>query len=100
MTTANAAERSASPQEGLLARHPLISFFVMAYAFSWLMFLPGVLAYYGALKNVSPSIISSLGIAGLLRPILSGFIMTAVTEGRAGVRHWLHRIVRWRVGIR
>jgi uncharacterized protein len=30
---------------------------------------------------------------------LSGFIMTAVTEGREGIGRWLRRIVRWRVGF-
>ena len=41
-----------------------------------------------------------LGIAGLLGPSLSGFIMTAVTEGRAGIRRLLRRILLWRVGLR
>jgi membrane protease YdiL (CAAX protease family) len=63
------------------------------------MFLPAVLTYYGIL-NISPSIFGLLGIAGLLGPILSGFIMTAVTEGRAGTRRWLRRIMLWRVGLR
>ena len=35
MTVNNTQVQSASPQAGLLARHPLISFFVMAFAFSW-----------------------------------------------------------------
>jgi hypothetical protein len=40
-----------------------------------------------------------LGVTGLLGPILSGFIMTAATEGREGIGRWLRRIVRWRVGF-
>jgi uncharacterized protein len=62
------------------------------------MFLPGVLTYFGVL-NVSPSIIGLMGIAGLLGPSLSGFIMTAVTEGGEGIRRLLRRIVLWRVGL-
>jgi membrane protease YdiL (CAAX protease family) len=62
------------------------------------MFLPGVLTYHGVL-NLSDSVVGVLGIAGLLGPILSGFIMTAFTEGGAGIRRWLRRIVRWRVGF-
>ena len=42
----------------------------------------------------------SLAIGGLLGPILSGFIMTAVTEGRPGIACLLRRMVCWRVGIR
>jgi uncharacterized protein len=89
----------ASPQGGLLARHPLVFYFLIAFAFSWLMFLPAVFTYYGAL-NLSDSVAGVLGIAGLLGPVWSGFVMTAVTEGGAGIRRWLRRIVRWRVGFR
>jgi len=62
------------------------------------MFLPAVLTYFGVL-NLSDSLVGVLGVTGLLGPILSGFIMTAVTEGREGIRRWLRRIVRWRVGF-
>jgi membrane protease YdiL (CAAX protease family) len=82
----------------LLARHPLVSYFLIAFTFSWLMFLPGLLTYYGVLI-LSPSVIGLSAIAGLLGPILSGFTMTAVTEGRPGVRCLLRRAVRWRVGL-
>src|SRR5215204_362202 len=87
-----------STPHGLLARHPLISYFIITFAFSWLMFLPGVLTYYGVL-SVAPSLIGVLGIVGLLGPVLSGFVMTALTEGVAGVGDLLRRIVLWRVGI-
>src|ERR687893_617142 len=88
-----------SAPQGVLARHPLISYFIITFAFSWLMFLPGVLTYYGLL-SVAPSLIGVLGIVGLLGPLLSGFFMTALTEGAAGVGDLLRRIVLWRVGIR
>jgi membrane protease YdiL (CAAX protease family) len=83
----------------LLARHPLVSYFFFAFGFSWLLFLPGPLTYYGLL-HVSPYVMRLLAIAGLLGPLLSGFIMTVVTEGEAGINHLIRRIVRWRVGFR
>ena len=98
MTVDGDSVRPVSPRGGLLARHPLVFYFLITFIFSWLAFLPGVLTYYGVL-NVSDSVVGVLGIAGLLGPILSGFIMTAVTEGGAGIRRWLRRIVRWRVGF-
>jgi membrane protease YdiL (CAAX protease family) len=99
MSTADSASQSVtSPQEGLLARHPLTFYFLIAFAFSWLIFLPIVLTYFGVL-NLSDSLVGVLGISGLLGPILSGFIMTALTEGREGIARWLRRIVRWRVGF-
>jgi membrane protease YdiL (CAAX protease family) len=99
MSVDNASIQSASSQRSVLARYPLVFYFLIAFSFSWLMFLPGVLTYYGVL-NISDSLVSVLGITGLLGPILSGFVMTAVTEGRAGMRRWLRRIVLWRVGLR
>src|SRR5215217_980914 len=100
MSTADSASQPApSPQGGLLARHPLVFYFLVAFSFSWLMFLPGVLTYFGVL-NLSDPVVSVLGITGLLGPILSGFIMTALTDGREGIGRWLRRMVRWRVGFR
>jgi uncharacterized protein len=82
----------------VLARHPLVSYFLIAFVFSWLVFLLGPLTYYGVL-GLSPQLVGYLAIAGLLGPVLSGFIMSAATEGRAGVVDLLRRMVLWRVGI-
>ena len=99
----------AAPRRGikaLLARHPLVFFFVMAYAFSCIVWSPWVLGEDGA--NVLPPALSvpssaaRLLVAGgiLAGPTLSAFIMTATTEGREGVRRLLGRLVLWRVGFR
>jgi membrane protease YdiL (CAAX protease family) len=99
----------AAPRRGikaLLTRYPLVSFFVMAYAFSWIVWVPWVLGEDGA--NVLPPALSvpssaaRLLLAGgiLAGPTLSAFIMTATTEGREGVRRLLGRLVLWRVGFR
>jgi membrane protease YdiL (CAAX protease family) len=108
MATA-ATVQPAAPQRGLkalLARHPLVSFFVMAYAFSWIVWAPWVLGQDGA-KLLPPALSVVLPTAGYLLaagilagPTLAAFIMTATTEGRAGVRRLLGRLVLWRVGIR
>ena len=47
MSVGNASARSASPRTSLLARHPLISFFVMAYVFTWIVWSPWVLSEEG-----------------------------------------------------
>lgn len=82
MTTDDASIHSPSSQGSLLTRHPLLFYFLIAFAFSWLMFLPSELTYFGLL-NLSPSVVGLLSIVGLLGPVFSGFIMTSVTEGRA-----------------
>ncbi len=50
MSVANAPEQPATPHESLLARHPLIFYFFITFAFSWLLFLPILLTYYGVLN--------------------------------------------------
>ena len=100
---AQATPPPASGRGGLLARHPLTSFFVLAYALSWLGWSPWYLsqAGVGLLPYDGDSISLYVNIAALvLGPTLSAFIMTAATEGREGVRRLLGRIVLWRVGFR
>jgi membrane protease YdiL (CAAX protease family) len=99
-----AAERSGPAREGLLARHPLVSFFIIVYAATWLVQLPlvslsetgvGLLPFSSPLPPVA-----AIGIGVFLGPFLTAFIMTGVTEGRAGIGRLLRRIVLWRVGLR
>jgi uncharacterized protein len=103
VTSDDASVQPASSQGGLLARHPLISFFVMAFAFSWLVWSPWVLSEEGAgllsfkLSDAASGLLNAAAI--LLGPTLSGFIMAGITEGRAGIRRLLRRIVLWRVGF-
>src|SRR5919199_2723075 len=105
MTIDDASRQAASAQGSLLVRYPLTSFFVMAFAFSWIVWSPWVLSEDGAglLPFQLPDwtigfLLLPAGI--LLGPTLSGFIMTGITEGREGVRRLLRRIVLWRVGFR
>ena len=102
MTTAPTEPTSA--RQGLLASHPLVAFFVMAYAFSWIVWSPWVLGEDGAGLlpiNISQTASGYLNATAILAgPTLSAFIMTATTEGRAGVRRLLGRLVLWRVGLR
>src|SRR5919112_1273044 len=105
MSVSNTSARTAPPQRSLLARHPLISFFVMAFAFSWIVWSPWVLSEdgVGLLPFQLPGWIIGFVLvpaAILLGPCLSGFIMTGVTEGREGIRRLLHRMVLWRVWVR
>jgi membrane protease YdiL (CAAX protease family) len=105
--TIAAPVQPAAPQRGLkalLARHPLVSFFVMAFAFSWIVWSPWVLSEDGLgllpykLGDAASGLLNAAAI--LLGPTVSAFIMTATTEGRAGIRRLLRRIVLWRVGLR
>lgn len=69
-----------------MRKHPLVAFFVLAYLLTWWIY---------PLLSYSPL----LGIFGLFGPALAAIIMAAVTDGKAGVKALLSRVVRWRVGL-
>src|SRR5215218_2686778 len=101
-TTAAPQPAAVSPLRGLLIRHPLVSFFTLAYALTWLAWSPWYLsrAGVGLLPFDGEGISDYLNtVALIVGPTLSAFIMTGATEGRGGVRHLLRRIVLWRVGL-
>ncbi len=81
----------------LLARHPLVFFFLIAYADSWLIEVPIALSETGTglLPFTIPRPLLALVIAAatLVGPTLSAFIMTGITEGRIAVRRLLRRYV-------
>ena len=68
-------------------RHPLVVFFILAYTLTWPL-IP--------LVSVSPL----WGFPALFGPALAAVIVAAITDGRAGLRDLLGRLVRWRVGAR
>ena len=77
------------PRPGLaivVKRHPLVAFFVLAYALTWWVY---------PLLRFSPLI----GLLGLFGPALAAIVVTAVTDGRRGVTALLKRAVRWRVPL-
>jgi membrane protease YdiL (CAAX protease family) len=107
MATA-APVQAAAPRRGiraLLARHQLVSFFVLAFAGTWLVELPYVLSTYGAglLQFSSPLLtllIWTAPVSVFMGPFLAAFVMTGATEGREGVGRLLRRFVLWRVDFR
>ncbi len=74
----------------LLRRHPLISFFLMAYAISWTYVIVFLIVW-----PLPDTIVTDT--PELLGPVVAGFVMTAVMSGRTGVWQLLRRFVMWRV---
>ena len=71
---------------------PLVAFFALAYALSWLILVPAGL---GLLPD-SADILAWLAPFG---PAVAAFVVTARTGGRPAVGQLLRRMVQWRVGI-
>jgi membrane protease YdiL (CAAX protease family) len=71
----------AAPRSGLTAfvrRHPLLVFFALAFAITW-----------------APT---PFGIFMAAGPLIAAVIVTAVVDGRRGLRELGSRMIRWRVG--
>lgn len=81
----------------LIARHPVTSYLIMVYAINFPIALPSALTR-GDFLPLDLALYESLGtIFGVTLP---AFLVTAATDGWAGVRDLASRCVRWRVGIR
>ncbi|MEP7190853.1 MAG: CPBP family intramembrane glutamic endopeptidase, partial [Roseiflexaceae bacterium] len=80
----------------VLKQHPVMAYFILAYALSWAIEIPLAAAAQGWLHVPLPPALHYLASFG---PMLSALIVTAATEGSAGIRQLLAGIVQWRVGL-
>jgi membrane protease YdiL (CAAX protease family) len=78
-----------------IKRHPLFSFFVIAYLFAWLGWTVPDRLYTGTTLSGVLTIPFLLMIPG---PLLGAIIVTAITGGKAGIMALLRKFTIWRVG--
>ena len=85
----------------ILQRHPLITFFILAYGITWLallaLFLGGPLATQAGQFSLSFLLLTTLSAYG---PTLAALLMLLVLRNPDETRAFLHRIVTWRVPLR
>jgi membrane protease YdiL (CAAX protease family) len=98
---------TSSPLKRLIRRHPLLAFFVIAFAGTWIALLPLVLAQngLGLIPYTFPVLYYPAAywfaiLGAMCGPTLASFTVTAITTGKAGVRQLLRRYFLWRVGLR
>jgi membrane protease YdiL (CAAX protease family) len=86
----------------LTRSHPVLTYFALTFAISW----GGVLAVVGGsggmtgTEPTSDSRFLYAVLAMLAGPSIAGIFMTAVLEGRNGVRALVARMLRWQIGAR
>jgi uncharacterized protein len=107
-TTTTSQPAMSSPLKRLITQHPLLAFFAIAFAGSWIVTLPLVLAQNGL--GLFPYTIPAVGpyplsyyfaaLAAIAGPTLASLTVTAIITGKAGMRQLLRRYVLWRVGVR
>jgi membrane protease YdiL (CAAX protease family) len=89
--------------KAFIKRHPVLSYFALAFAVSW----GGVLTVIGlgprgipATPEQSEMLFPFVYLAMLVGPSVAGILLTSLVHGRAGLRDLLSRMRRWRVGTR
>jgi uncharacterized protein len=89
-------ERARTGITGFIRRHPVATFYALAFAISWgailLILGPDGLFSTGATMPLAG------GAALLAGPSISGVLLTVLVDGRLGLRRLLSRLRRWRVG--
>lgn len=64
-------------------KHPLVSFFFMAYSFSWIILIPYILSQWYILPH-SNIFVVFFALNAFVGPTLSAYIMGRITEGKDG----------------
>jgi membrane protease YdiL (CAAX protease family) len=92
---------------GSIRRHPLTWFFTLAFVLSWAAWTPYVLSEngLGVWHFTFPGGRAASQLPGVLPgaylgPIASALLVTGVTEGRAGLRIWRRRMLKFKVSWR
>jgi membrane protease YdiL (CAAX protease family) len=80
-----------------IRRHSIVSYFILAYTIAWGIEIPLVLAHQGIISMPIPMWLHYFASLG---PLSAALIMTAITDGGAGLRNLIARIFKWRVDIR
>jgi membrane protease YdiL (CAAX protease family) len=86
----------------LVARHPARAYFALTFALSWggvLLVIGGPQGMWGVKAENNP-LFALVLVAMVAGPSVSGVLLTALLDGREGVRGLLIRLLRWRVGVR
>src|SRR3712207_2656945 len=91
MTTTTATP-SRTTRTATTSAFPLLAFFVLAYALTWLILVPGGL-------GLLPDSVGILAWLAPFGPAVAAFVVTALTGGKPAVGQLLRRMGQWRVGI-
>jgi membrane protease YdiL (CAAX protease family) len=83
----------------ILRERNLTSYFVLAYAISWILWTPIVFYYMGHEAEHLPELLLILGWIGSFGPTASAIILTGIETGFEGVRSLALRFAVWRVDV-
>jgi membrane protease YdiL (CAAX protease family) len=81
-----------------MKKHPVLWFYILAFAISWLGWLP-VTAGSRSVAPFEHPLFQSLLLLPAVGPALAAVIVTAANEGKAGVDRLFKPLLQWRVGV-
>ncbi len=107
-TTPMASSTTPHTHSGLrafISRHPLISYFIGAYALMWLFAVPLALSHDQGSGLLSYEVSEDGGnllflLATFSGPTIAALLVTGISEGRQGLLRLLKRTLQWRVAPR
>ena len=87
--------------KAIMKQYPVGSFFVLAYAISWVLWVPLVLYIKFVLPaDQEPGGLMLIMLLGTFAPTVAAIMMTGILEGKPGVKKLLAKLLIWRVGVR
>jgi uncharacterized protein len=89
--------------KAFIKRHPLLSYFILAFAISWGGILIAVGLGPGGFSATPQQLQMAVPYAVpamILGPSVAGILLTGLLYGRPGLREFRSRLLRWRVGAR
>ncbi len=82
--------------------HPVLTYFTLTFAISWgcvLVVIGGPSGITGTMEQFE-TLLPIVILALLAGPSVAGILLTGLVDGRAGLREFRSRLIRWRVGAR
>lgn len=86
--------------KSFVRKHPLISYFCLAFLISWLGGFAAVGSKFLSGSAMDPGDYAPLFLVMLIGPSLAGILMTALSNGRSGLKDLFTRMRLWRVEAR
>jgi membrane protease YdiL (CAAX protease family) len=84
-----------------IKNNPVLIYFIITFAISWIGFIAAVSpGGFGSANVWQTSTLAFAVMAMLAGPAVSGLIMISILDGREGYRQLISRLTKWRVDIR
>lgn len=71
-------------------------FFILVFALTWPRSIMGAVYSLGLISEPPSTLVNVLYFLGM--PLVAAIIVTALMGGRQGLKEWVARLIRWRVG--